>query len=337
MKILGIETSCDETAASVVQDSKNLEDRILSNIVLSQTDEHEPYGGVVPEIAARAHLNYLHGIIKKALKEADVTLEELDAIAVTGGPGLIGGVLVGVMMAKAMAMALRKPFIAVNHLEGHALTPRLSHNLQFPYLLLLASGGHCQFLEVLGVGQYKLLGTTIDDAAGEAFDKVAKLMNIDYPGGPTMERLAKMGNPDRFILPRPLKGREGCDLSFSGLKTAARVLIQKQSNISSEDIADMCASFQKAVAESLAERAQHAIKMASSPITHLVVSGGVAANQTIRQYLQEVSTINNLEFVAPPLKLCTDNAAMIAWVGMERFKLNQTDDLSFAPRPRWPL
>ncbi len=336
MKLLGIETSCDETAASVVQDSTDLSARILSNVVLSQIDEHEPYGGVVPEIAARAHLHYLQNIIKQAIIEAKTTLEELDAIAVTGGPGLIGGVLVGVMMAKALAMALQKPFIAVNHLEGHALTPRLSHDIKFPYLLLLASGGHCQFLEVLGVGQYKRLGTTIDDAAGEAFDKVAKLMNIDYPGGPAMERLAKTGNPDRFSLPRPLKGREGCDLSFSGLKTAARVLIQKQ-EMSTQDTADMCASFQKAVAESLAERAEHAIKMTSSEITHFVVSGGVAANQTIRHYLTEVSTANGLEFIAPPLKLCTDNAAMIAWVGLEKFKLGQIDDLSFAPRTRWPL
>ncbi len=336
MKVLGIETSCDETAASIVQDSSDLETRILSNIVLSQIAEHEPYGGVVPEIAARAHLHYLQNIIKQALNEADTTLEQLDAIAVTGGPGLIGGVLVGVMMAKALVMGLQKPFIAVNHLEGHALTPRLSHDLQFPYLLLLASGGHCQFLEVLGVGKYRRLGTTIDDAAGEAFDKVAKLMNIDYPGGPAMERLAKTGNPDRFDLPRPLKGREGCDLSFSGLKTAARVLIQKQT-MSEQDTADMCASFQKAIAESLAERTEHAIKMTSTKMTHFVVSGGVAANQTIRHYLTDISTANDLKFIAPPLKLCTDNAAMIAWVGLERFKLGQTDDLSFAPKPRWPL
>ncbi|MBY0280643.1 MAG: tRNA (adenosine(37)-N6)-threonylcarbamoyltransferase complex transferase subunit TsaD [Alphaproteobacteria bacterium] len=337
MKILGIETSCDETAAAVVQDEINLDKRILSNIIHSQITEHEPYGGVVPEIAARAHLFYLENIINRALNEAKTTLNDIDAIAVTAGPGLIGGVLVGVMTAKAMAMGLQKPFIAVNHLEAHALTPRLSHNIEFPYLLLLASGGHCQFLEVLGVGKYRLLGSTIDDAAGEAFDKVAKLMNLDYPGGPAMERAAAKGDINRFPLPRPLKGRDGCDLSFAGLKTAARLVIEKHLHLSSQDIADMSASFQHAVAECLSERMQNAIKMTNLPIKHFVVSGGVAANQTIRQHLQNIAIENTLEFIAPPLKLCTDNAAMIAWVGIEKLKLGLTDDLNFAPKPRWPL
>jgi len=336
MKVLGIETSCDETAAAVVQDG-DLPDRILSNVIHSQIQEHEAYGGVVPEIAARAHLHYLQGIIKRAADGAKVSLDQLDAIAVTAGPGLIGGVLVGVMAAKAMAMALQKPFIAVNHLEGHALTPRLSHDIQFPYLLLLASGGHCQFLEVLGVGQYRLLGATIDDAAGEAFDKVAKLMDLDYPGGPAIEQVAKGGDQNRFKLPRPLKGREGCDLSFAGLKTAARLMIQNNNPLSEQDKAHMAASFQNAVADCLSERLQNAIQMVSVPVKNFVIAGGVAANQTIRDHLQNVCARNKLEFVAPPLRLCTDNAAMIAWVGIEKLKLGQTDDLSFAPKPRWPL
>lgn len=337
MKILGIETSCDETAAAVVQDESNIDARILSNIVHSQIAEHEPYGGVVPEIAARAHLFYLDGIIKRALKDANTPLKDLDAIAVTAGPGLIGGVLVGVMTAKALAMGLQKTFLAINHLEAHALTPRLSHDVPFPYLLLLASGGHCQFLEVLGVGNYRLLGATIDDAAGEAFDKVAKLMDLDYPGGPAIERLAKNGDINRFPLPQPLKGRKGCDLSFAGLKTAARLIIEKHQPLSEQDKADMAASFQHTVAECLASRMKNAIKMTKLPIKHFVVSGGVAANQTIRQRLQNVAIENTLEFIAPPLKLCTDNAAMIAWVGIEKLKLGLTDDLNFAPRPRWPL
>ncbi len=292
---------------------------------------------MVPEIAARAHLFYLEGIIQKALKDADTSLTDLDAIAVTAGPGLIGGVLVGVMTAKSLAMGLQKTFIAVNHLEAHALTPRLSHDIPFPYLLLLASGGHCQFLEVLGVGSYRLLGATIDDAAGEAFDKVAKVMDLDYPGGPAIERLAKNGDTNRFPLPQPLKGRKGCDLSFAGLKTATRLMIEKHQPLSEQDKADMAASFQHTVAECLANRAQNAIKMTKLPIKHFVVSGGVAANQTIRQHLQNVATQHKLEFIAPPLRLCTDNAAMIAWVGIEKLKLGQTDDLNFAPRPRWPL
>lgn len=337
MKILGIETSCDETAAAVVQDEDKLESRILSNIVHSQIAEHEPYGGVVPELAARAHLFYLKDIIRGALNDAKTSLDDIDAIAVTAGPGLIGGVLVGVMTAKAMAMGLQKPFIAVNHLEAHALTPRLSHNIEFPYLLLLASGGHCQFLEVSGLGNYKLLGSTIDDAAGEAFDKVAKLMGLDYPGGPAMEKTAAGGNSHRFILPRPLKARKGCDLSFAGLKTAARLIIEKHQPLSHQDKADMCASFQNAIAECLAARMKNAVKMINLPIKHFVVSGGVAANQTIRGHLQNIAAQHKLEFVAPPIKLCTDNAAMIAWVGIEKFKLGQVDDLNFAPRPRWPL
>ncbi|MCX7338579.1 MAG: tRNA (adenosine(37)-N6)-threonylcarbamoyltransferase complex transferase subunit TsaD [Alphaproteobacteria bacterium] len=337
MKILGIETSCDETAAAVVQGSAAPSDRILSNVILSQIEEHEPYGGVVPEIAARAHLNYLPKIIQQALTESNISLDQINAIAVTGGPGLIGGVLVGIMAAKAMAIALNKPLLAINHLEGHALTIRLTHDLLFPYLLLLASGGHCQFVLVSGLGRYHVLGRTIDDAAGEAFDKIAKLMGLDYPGGPALEQCAKLGDPNRFDLPRPLSGRVGCDLSFSGLKTATRLLIQKSQPLSEQMAADISACFQHTVAESLAEKANNAIQMIPASVKSFVVAGGVAANQTIRNRLQTVCDQHGLAFLAPPLRLCTDNAAMIAWAGLERMRLGLVDDLSFAPRPRWPL
>ena len=337
MKILGIETSCDETAAAVVQDHVDPAQRVLASIVFSQIEQHQEYGGVVPELAARAHLEYLMPTIQQALKTAELGLQEMDAIAVTAGPGLIGGVLVGLMTGKAMAMALRKPFLAINHLEGHALTPRLSHNVPFPYLLLLVSGGHCQFVEVQGLGNYRVLGSTIDDAAGEAFDKVAQLMNLDYPGGPALEKAAQQGNPGRFDLPRPLKSRQGCDLSFSGLKTAARLAFQGLSSPTSQDINDVAASFQLAVVESLLNRAQHAIEMLSNPVNHFVVAGGVAANQMLRTQLALLCQQYHLTFVAPPLSLCTDNAAMIAWAGLERFSMGYVSDLNTAPRPRWSL
>ena len=337
MLILGIETSCDETAAAVVDG----EGAIRSNIVLSQTAEHLPYGGVVPEIAARAHIDYLGDVVKKAMDQAGASYADLDAVAVTGGPGLIGGVIVGVMMAKAIASVHAKPFIAVNHLEGHALVPRLTDKVAFPYLLLLVSGGHCQIMVVEGVGKYVHLGATIDDALGEAFDKTAKLMGLPYPGGPQVEKLARAGNPLRFALPRPLSDREGMDFSFSGLKTAVRnALLQLGENIALADKADMCASFQYTAGVILKDRMEKAAARAKAEypmVRSLVVSGGVAANRYLRSVLTNVSKNNGLEFVAPPVGLCTDNAAMIAWAGIEKLRLGQKDGLDFEPRARWPL
>jgi N6-L-threonylcarbamoyladenine synthase len=333
MIILGIETSCDETGAAVVRDDR----MILSNVLVSQIPSHQPYGGVVPEKAARAHLDFLPPIIEQALHEANVTLDSLDGIAVTAGPGLIGGVLVGVMAAKAIAAAQKIPFIAVNHLEGHALTGRLTNDVPFPFLLLLISGGHCQFLEVANLGQYRLLGATIDDAVGEAFDKVARIFGLSYPGGPALEKLAQSGNGKRFDLPRPLKGRPGCDLSFSGLKTAVRLVAEKHTPLSLQDKADLAASFQEAVADCLEERTQKAFQMLHQPVKHFVVAGGVAANAVLRTRLSMRCATEGFTFVAPPLELCTDNAAMIAWVGIEKLRLGQQDDLNFVPRPRWPL
>jgi len=337
--ILGIETSCDETAAAVVDDNR----RIHADVVLSQTKLHVPYGGVVPEIAARAHLEHLDRLVTQALGEAKLGFGDLDAVAATGGPGLIGGVIVGVTMGKSIALAQGIPFLGINHLEGHALSARLSHDLPFPYLLLLVSGGHCQLLIVEGVGRYVRLGTTIDDAAGEAFDKTAKLLGLGYPGGPAIERAAKSGDPLRFPLPRPLKGRPGCDFSFAGLKTAVRQTVEglgARGGLAPQDIADVAASFQAAVAESLIDRTAHAIAAFTERHPsgrHLVVAGGVAANTLLRQSLETLANAHDLTLIAPPLRLCTDNAAMIAWAGVERFKLNLTDRLDFSPRPRWPL
>lgn len=337
MLVLGIESSCDETAAAVV----NGEREILGEVVLSQLDEHRPFGGVVPEIAARSHLAHLDRLVAEAMRRAGVGFADLDAVAATGGPGLIGGVIVGVMTGKAIALAAGKPFLAVNHLEGHALTPRLTHDIPFPYLLLLASGGHCQLLAVEGVGRYTRLGTTIDDAAGEAFDKVAKMAGLGYPGGPAVEKAAAMGDPARFTLPRPLKGKPGCDFSFSGLKNAARLLIESLPQpLSGQDRADVARAFQDAVADSMADRVRRGVREMKDrwPQTrHLVVAGGVAANTALRQVLVRIGAETGLEFLAPPLKLCTDNAAMIAWAGIERLRLGQSDGLDFAPRPRWPL
>lgn len=341
LKVLGIETSCDETAAAVVDESRT----ILSHVVLSQVKEHQPYGGVVPEIAARAHVMHLEPLVKKALADANLSLNEVDAISVTGGPGLIGGVMVGVMLAKGLAAASGKPLIAVNHLEGHALTARLTDDVQFPFLLLLVSGGHCQLLSVEGLGTYKRLGTTMDDALGEAFDKVAKLLGLGYPGGPAVERMAKNGNPNRFKLPCPLQGREGCDFSFSGLKTAVLQLTEslreKEGNtLSDATIADICASFQKTCGDSVEDRVKNAFKMFAkgrkTPHT-LVVAGGVAANQYLRGRLESLCGKHGFQLVAPPIRLCTDNAAMIAWTGVEYLKAGHTTSLDFAPRARWPL
>jgi N6-L-threonylcarbamoyladenine synthase len=340
--ILGIETSCDETAAAVVLRRPNGSGEIVSNYVLSQLKEHAPYGGVVPEIAARAHMQNLAPLVRQALSEAKVSVDALDGVAATAGPGLLGGLLVGLTMAKGIALAARKPFLAINHLEGHALTPRLLGDCPFPYLLLLISGGHTQFQLVKGVGQYERLGTTIDDALGEAFDKVAKLLGLGYPGGPQVEVQARTGDRTRFDFPRPLKGRADCNFSFSGLKTAVREAVNKLGPLLDQDIADVCASFEYAVAETMQDRLAKAFQMFRErcpQATHptLVVAGGVAANRTLRTTLETVSRSHGFSLAVPPFDLCTDNAAMIAWVGAERLALGMVDQLDFSARARWPL
>lgn len=345
--VLGIETSCDETAAALVStraaDGKTLGGGVLlSQALVSQIDAHKPFGGVVPEIAARAHLDILDTLINQALADAGRSVNDLDAVAATAGPGLIGGVLVGVMTAKAIALVTGKPFIAVNHLEAHALSVRLCDSVAFPYLLLLVSGGHCQFLSVEGVGRCRRLGTTIDDAPGEAFDKAAKMLGLGHPGGPLVERAAQRGDPTRFDLPRPMVGRPGCDLSFSGLKTALRQTVEKLRPPvpSSQDIADLCAGFQAAIADCLASRSTAAVQMFQQqfgPGHPFVIAGGVAANATIRARLTHTATQGGMVFHAPPPNLCTDNGAMVAWAGVERLSLGLVDSLDFKPRPRWPL
>ncbi|HEX9808521.1 MAG TPA: tRNA (adenosine(37)-N6)-threonylcarbamoyltransferase complex transferase subunit TsaD [Alphaproteobacteria bacterium] len=336
--VLGIETSCDETAAAVVTGARE----ILSNRVLSQLAEHAPYGGVVPEIAARSHLDHIDRLIADAVAEAGIGLGDLDGIAVTGGPGLIGGVIVGVMTAKGLAQVLEKPLVNVNHLEAHALTCRLTGDVPFPYLLLLVTGGHCQLVAVEGIGRYRLMGTTIDDAIGEAFDKTAKLLGLGYPGGPAIERAAADGDARRHALPRPMLGRPGCDFSFSGLKTAVAQLVAglPEGPLSMDEAADIAASFQAAAIESVADRTAHALHAFAAarrgPGT-LVVAGGVAANAALRAALEELAAKHRFALVAPPAALCTDNAAMVAWAGIERLEAGLTDPLDFAPRPRWPL
>ncbi|WP_374301914.1 tRNA (adenosine(37)-N6)-threonylcarbamoyltransferase complex transferase subunit TsaD [Ferrovibrio sp.] len=342
MLVLGIETSCDETACAVVQDTGDPARRIVSHSLFSQLREHAPYGGVVPEIASRAHIEHLDGLVAESLHAAGIGLADLDAIAATAGPGLIGGVMVGLMTAKTLAWAANKPLIAVNHLEGHALSVRLSDDVPFPYLLLLVSGGHCQFLSVEDVGQYRRLGTTIDDAAGEAFDKTAKLLGLGYPGGPAIERLARQGDATRFELPRPLWRKPGCDFSFSGLKTAVRLALESCGPQPSEqDKADLAASFQATVMAVILDRARHAIAMFDESHAargkHFVVAGGVAANAKLREGLVALAEEYGMSFTAPPLKLCTDNGAMIAWAGLERFRLNMIDTLEAPARARWPL
>jgi N6-L-threonylcarbamoyladenine synthase len=340
MNILGIETSCDETAAAVVTGGRE----ILSDLVLSQLDEHRPYGGVVPEIAARSHLDHIDGLVARALDEAGLGFAELDGVAATAGPGLIGGVFVGVMTGKAIAAARGLPFLAVNHLEGHALTARLTHDLDFPYLLLLVSGGHCQLVAVEGVGRYRKLGGTLDDAIGESFDKTAKMLGLGYPGGPEVERAARAGDPARFDLPRPLRGRDNLDFSFSGLKTAVRHQAEAAGALGagpdSQAARDMAASFQAAVADVLADRCARALDRFQEQAGRrgpLVVAGGVAANGYLRARLDAVAATSGAALIAPPPRLCTDNAAMIAWAGVERLRAGLTDPLDFAPRPRWPL
>lgn len=339
MIVLGIETSCDETAAAVVA-ATSQGPRILSNQLRAQFAEHAPFGGVVPEIAARAHLDHLDTVIERALAEADVALAEIDGVAATAGPGLVGGLIVGTMMAKGIAWAAGKPFVAVNHLEGHALTSRLTNGVDFPYLVLLVSGGHCQLLVCGGVGLYTRLGTTLDDSAGEAFDKTAKLIGLGYPGGPAIERAASEGDPYRFVLPRPLKGRPGCDFSFSGLKTAVRRRVAVGGGLGFRDMADLAASVQLAICDALIDRTANAVdwfRRHHPEGTALVAAGGVAANDQLRRRLAALADGVGLRFVAPPPAMCTDNAAMIAWVGIERLRLGLVDHLDAAPKPRWPL
>ncbi|MFZ2100684.1 MAG: tRNA (adenosine(37)-N6)-threonylcarbamoyltransferase complex transferase subunit TsaD [Oricola sp.] len=340
--VLGIETSCDETAAAVVRrTAPDAPGEILSNTVYSQIADHAAYGGVVPEIAARAHVEGLDAIIARALAEADTTFDDIDAVAVTAGPGLIGGLMVGLMTAKAICAARGKPLVAVNHLEGHALTPRLTDGLQFPYLLLLVSGGHTQILLVKGLGDYARWGTTIDDALGEAFDKTAKLLGLPYPGGPAVEREAEGGDAKRFALPRPMKGGERLDFSFSGLKTAVRREATALSPLTDKDMRDLCASFQAAVTDTLRDRIERAIAKYRAEVGQgpaaFVVAGGVAANKAIRAMLAKSCDANGFTLHAPPMELCSDNAVMIAWAGLEHFENGEESGLDISPRSRWPL
>jgi len=346
MLVLGIETSCDETACAIVQDdgpaAADPARRIVSHSLFSQLREHAPYGGVVPEIASRAHIEHLDGLIAECLHRAGLKLQDVDAIAATAGPGLIGGVMVGLTTAKTLAYAAQKPLIAVNHLEGHALSVRLSDDVPFPYLLLLVSGGHCQFLIVEDIGRYRRLGTTIDDAAGEAFDKTAKMLGLGYPGGPAIEKLAARGDAARFNLPRPLKGKPGCDFSFSGLKTAVRLALESCGDAPTEqDKADLAAGFQAAVMDVILDRAKHATAAFDAQHgasgKHFVVAGGVAANKALRAGLVALSEKNGMRFTAPPMNLCTDNGAMIAWAGLERARRGMIDSLDAPARARWPL
>ncbi len=343
LTVLGIESSCDDTAAAVVRDGDV--PQILSNVVSSQTDLHAAFGGVVPEIAARAHAEKLDLCVEQALDHAGIGLRDIDAVAVTAGPGLIGGVLSGVMCAKGIAAGARLPLVGVNHLAGHALTPRLTDGLGFPYLMLLVSGGHCQFLIADGPDAFRRLGGTIDDAPGEAFDKTAKLLGLPQPGGPAIERAAQSGNPARFRFPRPLLDRPGCDMSFSGLKTAVLrerdTLIAAQGGLYRQDVSDIAAGFQAAVTDVLGEKTLRAIALYLENAPErpaIAVAGGVAANGAIRARLAGIAKETGLAFTAPPLALCTDNAAMIAWAAIERLRLGAVDDgITLAARPRWPL
>jgi N6-L-threonylcarbamoyladenine synthase len=338
--VLGIETTCDETAAAVVERHDEARGKILSNIVLSQTGEHAVFGGVVPEIAARAHVETLDHVIAKALESARRSIESIDGIAAAAGPGLIGGVIVGLTTAKAIALVCRKPLVAVNHLEGHALTARLTDGVPFPYCLFLASGGHTQIVAVRGVGNYVRIGTTVDDAIGEAFDKTAKLLGLGYPGGPQVEKEAASGDPKRFELPRPMQGRPEPNFSLSGLKTALRLEAERIAPLTDQDVADLCASFQQAVVDVVSDRLRVGLRMFRERYgapTALVAAGGVAANQSIRKMLHRVAFEVGTVVVVPPPALCTDNGAMIAWAGVERLALGLTDDLDVMPRARWPL
>jgi N6-L-threonylcarbamoyladenine synthase len=340
MLVLGIETTCDETAAAVVERDHDGRGTILSNVVLSQLAEHAAFGGVVPEIAARAHVEALDRVVDRAMTDAGQSFDRLDGLAAAAGPGLIGGVIVGLTTAKAIALVHDKPLMAVNHLEAHALTARLVAGTPFPYCLFLASGGHTQILAVRGVGDYALLGTTMDDAIGEAFDKTAKLLGLGFPGGPLVEREAARGNAQRFALPRPMQGRAEPDFSLSGLKTALRLEAEKVAPLTDQDVADLCASFQQAVVEVIHDRLRagmKAFRTRHGAPTALVAAGGVAANEAIRRVVNRVAFEHGVKLVAPPAALCTDNGAMIAWAGAERLAFGLTDPLDTAPRARWPL
>ena len=339
LTFLGIETSCDETAAAIVKENNNGTGEILSNVVSSQVEEHRKFGGVVPEVAARAHVEKIEFIVKKAIKESKLNLDNLDGIAATAGPGLIVCLTVGLNTGKAIAGSLKKPFIAVNHLEGHALSPKINNKIEFPYLLLLISGGHTQFLEVNGVNNYKRLGTTIDDALGEAFDKTAKLLGIEFPGGPKIEEWAKKGDEDYFKLPKPILKTGGCNLSFAGLKTAVLRTSKKLKN--EKEKYHLAASFQKTINEILYEKTkvsmEEFLKNRKNKKNIFVIAGGVASNLSIRKNLTKVAKEKNFISIFPPINLCSDNAAMIAWAGIERYKINLTDSLEFPSKARWPL
>ena len=340
MRVLGIETTCDETGAAVVRLKPEGGGEILSNEIMSQIKQHAAYGGVVPEIAARAHVEVVDRLIERAIAKAGMRIKDIDAVAAAAGPGLIGGVIVGLTAGKAIALALRKPFIAVNHLEGHALTPRMTDNVAFPYLLLLVSGGHTQLVAVKGVGDYVRLGATLDDAVGEAFDKIAKMLGLPYPGGPLIEQRAIDGDPERFAFPRPMLGRPKPDFSLSGLKTAVRLESEKIAPLTATDINDLCASFQAAVVDTIIDRLRFALRLFQDkigPCETVVAAGGVAANQAIGRALARFCGAAGLKLIVPPPILCTDNGAMIAWAGIERFQLGLVDDMTFAARPRWPL
>ena len=337
--ILGIESSCDETAASLITENEQGIPIVLSNIISSQIDVHKEFGGVVPELAARSHMEKIDWIVQKAITDSGRQIKEIDAVASTAGPGLIVCLSVGLSFGKAFAASINKPFIAVNHLEGHALSPKLNSNLDYPYLLLLISGGHSQFLNVQGLGKYKRLGTTIDDALGEAFDKTAKLLGIEFPGGPQIEVLAKKGDPNKYNLPKPIFNKGGCNLSFAGLKTA---ILKISKNINSEqDKFDLAASFQKTIEEILYKKTKIAFiefeKQSKVKEKKFVIAGGVAANKNIRHMLKELCIEENYQSIFPPIELCSDNAAMIAAVGLEKFKINKFDTLDYPAKPRWPL
>ena len=340
--VLGIETSCDETAAAVVARLPDGRGRIVSNVVRTQWERHRPYGGVVPEIAARAHVECLDALIREAMREAGIDFDDLDAVAATAGPGLIGGLIVGLVTGKAIALAKQLPFIAVHHLEGHALTVGLTEGLNPPYLLLLVSGGHTQLLIVRGVGDYERLGTTIDDALGEAFDKTAKLLGLGFPGGPPVEQAARSGIANRFDLPRPMLGRAEPHFSFAGLKTAVRRTAEQLAPLKPQDVADLAASFQAAVIASVSDRCARAMDIAAERLgsgapLHFVLAGGVAANERLRESLRGLAETRGFVFHVPPAQLCSDNAAMIAWAGAERLALGLLDPLGAPVRPRWPL
>lgn len=339
LTVLGIETSCDETAVAIVGDGA-AGPQIRANLVQSQLAEHAPYGGIVPEIAARAHLDHIDDLIRRALDECGTDFDRIDAVAASAGPGLIGGLLVGTMAAKGIAWAAGKPYVAVNHLEAHALTARLTDQVAFPYLLLLVSGGHSQLLVAIGVGRFVQLGTTRDDAAGEAFDKTAKLLGLGYPGGPAIAAAAEGGDPRRIPLPRPLKGRSGCDFSFSGLKTAVRERVERSPPSGPGEIADLAAAIERAICDTLIDRTGNAVAWFVRHYPEgkgLVAAGGVAANVRLRRRLAALAADAKLAFVAPPPALCTDNGAMIAWTGLERLRLGLVDGLDAPVRPRWPL